>query len=536
MGRVAAVLGRVALHAVRLHAVSARQCLRPHRAKLGSCYPASRRHNTTSTSKTGTSTSTVWGWGACDTGALGLAHSESSGGGVEYLPRPIPVECPELSHQGRWARAAAGVAHTALVAHTSSGKGQLLMAGTNSYGQLGFGDDQHRQQFTVLFLSLCAQRCFVLVAEQMFPYGGCLCSCVFMLPGLRLPPLVACTQVSPADRLSIVTNDVYFPGNYLITDGFACALQLVPFFDDHDVLDVDCGRGHTVVLTDKGVFACGLASLGQCGVGKAEPGLRLTTFQPMHLPETVVGGITQVLCGFDHTLLVTGRTGVLACGWGADGQTGQGHLNITATPTAVDLGAAVVDEEAGPAVDVVSVSTSADTCFVLLGHGQVVSWGNSEYGQTGLGSKDLQVPSATAVRLPHGFEGPPRAVAAGGAATCILDRNGRAYCVGHAPLLGVTKTDTDTDTDTESDVPPPFTPVDSPLSFVSVHAGGDFFIALTEDGAAYTWGCSTLGRLGLGSTTSAATPKALAPHLPGPASTVACGFSSTVAILAEPGL
>eukprot|EP00051_Salpingoeca_urceolata_P012028 m.149543 g.149543 ORF g.149543 m.149543 type:complete len:460 (-) comp17349_c0_seq5:192-1571(-) len=459
MGRVAAVLGRVALHAVRLHAVSARQCLRPHRAKLGSCYPASRRHNTTSTSKTGTSTSTVWGWGACDTGALGLAHSESSGGGVEYLPRPIPVECPELSHQGRWARAAAGVAHTALVAHTSSGKGQLLMAGTNSYGQLGFGDDQHRQQFT-----------------------------------------------------------------------------LVPFFDDHDVLDVDCGRGHTVVLTDKGVFACGLASLGQCGVGKAEPGLRLTTFQPMHLPETVVGGITQVLCGFDHTLLVTGRTGVLACGWGADGQTGQGHLNITATPTAVDLGAAVVDEEAGPAVDVVSVSTSADTCFVLLGHGQVVSWGNSEYGQTGLGSKDLQVPSATAVRLPHGFEGPPRAVAAGGAATCILDRNGRAYCVGHAPLLGVTKTDTDTDTDTESDVPPPFTPVDSPLSFVSVHAGGDFFIALTEDGAAYTWGCSTLGRLGLGSTTSAATPKALAPHLPGPASTVACGFSSTVAILAEPGL
>ena len=83
-----------------------------------------------------------------------------------------------------------------------------------------------------------------------------------------------------------------------------------------------CGsRFHSfqVVVSDKGVFATGLNSLGQCGAGAETKSLPTWTHVPV---DVSAGDIATVTCGLDHTLLLLRDGAVLVAGWSADGQTG----------------------------------------------------------------------------------------------------------------------------------------------------------------------------------------------------------------------
>lgn len=118
----------------------------------------------------------------------------------------------------------------------------------------------------------------------------------------------------------------------------------------------------------------------------------------------------QVACGQDHSLFLTDTGKVYACGWGADGQTGEctslnrtqltplrsvicgpsepspaglGHHNVSSSPVEVrgDL--------AG--VEVKQISTYADCSLALSQDGQLYGWGNSEYMQLAMAIEVTQV-------------------------------------------------------------------------------------------------------------------------------------------------
>ncbi|MEQ2175205.1 hypothetical protein GOODEAATRI_015699, partial [Goodea atripinnis] len=136
------------------------------------------------------------------------------------------------------------------------------------------------------------------------------------------------------------------------------------------VVQVSCGRAHSLVLTDQE---------GDC--------LCLSCFisgsHVIHRIEGFSSRVVQVACGQDHSLFLTDTGKVFSCGWGADGQTGLGHHSISSCPVEVggDLGG----------VEVQQISTYGDCSLAVSRDGQLFGWGNSEYRQLSLATESTQL-------------------------------------------------------------------------------------------------------------------------------------------------
>lgn len=71
------------------------------------------------------------------------------------------------------------------------------------------------------------------------------------------------------------------------------------------------------------------------------------------------GMFRQVACGLDHVLALTDSGQVFSCGWGADGQMGNGT-----EATLTDF-TSVVGEICSKRI--IKISTGADSCFAIAG-------------------------------------------------------------------------------------------------------------------------------------------------------------------------
>lgn len=91
------------------------------------------------------------------------------------------------------------------------------------------------------------------------------------------------------------------------------------------VLQVACGGGHTVVLTEKAVYTFGLGQFGQLGLGT----FIFETAEPQ-IVESVNGRkITSISCGENHTALITDIGCMYTFGDGRYGKLGLGMENFT---------------------------------------------------------------------------------------------------------------------------------------------------------------------------------------------------------------
>lgn len=104
--------------------------------------------------------------------------------------------------------------------------------------------------------------------------------------------------------------------------------------DDEKVNIVKCaaGRAHSIVLSEAGIiYTMGNNAFGQC----ARPIIEDEKYEASQMihridSKSLIGdddAVKDVVCGQDHSLLLTQKGKVFACGWGADGQTGLGHYN-----------------------------------------------------------------------------------------------------------------------------------------------------------------------------------------------------------------
>eukprot|EP00052_Salpingoeca_macrocollata_P012705 m.99075 g.99075 ORF g.99075 m.99075 type:complete len:490 (+) comp18590_c0_seq4:353-1822(+) len=243
------------------------------------------------------------------------------------------------------------------------------------------------------------------------------------------------------------------------------SFQRVPFFDGHDLISVSCGRSHTVVITNQGVFGCGTNYHGQNGLGSM-------TKPSCHFEEVVSlrkVPMTEVACGWDHTLFLSQEGELFSCGWGADGQTGLGHTDCVRIPTRVGLPAAVE-----------SISSRADTCLAVCRLGTLHAWGNSEYGQTGLGTASPQILRPTLVKMP--YRDPTVRAASAGSSSAVLTLEGNVFSFG---LTAGVQQDS-----------PTTVYFNDQVAISNIIPGGDFFAALSEHGRLFTWGGGRWGQLG----------------------------------------
>lgn len=99
-----------------------------------------------------------------------------------------------------------------------------------------------------------------------------------------------------------------------------------------NIVKVAAGRAHSIAVSDSDIiFGLGNNAYGQCGRHIVEE----EKFEASEIISRVDGKtifgdddrVKDIVCGLDHSLLLTENGRVFSCGWGADGQTGLGHFN-----------------------------------------------------------------------------------------------------------------------------------------------------------------------------------------------------------------
>ncbi|XP_003461236.1 RCC1-like G exchanging factor-like protein isoform X1 [Cavia porcellus] len=284
------------------------------------------------------------------------------------------------------------------------------------------------------------------------------------------------------------------------------------------VLQVACGRAHSLILTDgEGVFSLGNNAYGQCGRKVVEDEVYRES-RRVHRMQDFDGRVVQVACGQDHSLFLTDRGEVYSCGWGADGQTGLGHYNITSVPT--KLGG----DLAG--VEVVQVATYGDCCLAVSAEGAVFGWGNSEYLQLAsvMESTQVNVPRS----LPFSGVGTVKEVACGGTGCAMLNGDGCVFVWGYG-ILG--KGPCLVETAVPEMIPPMLfglAEFSADVQVSHIRCGLSHFAALTNKGELFVWGKNTRGCLGIGHLKDQYFPWRVT--MPGKPVDVACGVDHMVAL------
>ena len=151
---------------------------------------------------------------------------------------------------------------------------------------------------------------------------------------------------------------------------------------------IDCGGYHTAALSSDGrLWTWGRGDVNQLGLNPS----RLTPDEfgcyanwPIEIEDfrRVKRTVKSVACGEAHTLVVCSKGTVWACGWAEDGQLGLPYSFLTSEGTMSSQFAEV------PGVsNAIKVSAGALFSAAVTSTGSVLTWGNGDQGQLGLGTQ-----------------------------------------------------------------------------------------------------------------------------------------------------
>ena len=284
------------------------------------------------------------------------------------------------------------------------------------------------------------------------------------------------------------------------------------------VTGVSAGFAHSVALTSIGaVLAWGKNYNGNLGNGStSDSGVPVKVSLPAGTK------VTAVAAGGEHNLAVTSTGAVLAWGYGADGQLGNGGTGSSGTPVNVTLPAGI---------KVTAVAAGALHSLAVTSTGAVLAWGYNGDGELGDGSTtNSNVP--VKVKLPSGVK--VIAVAAGGYYSLALTSTGAVLAWGYNAdgELGDGGT-ADSKVPVKVKVPGKATAIAAggPLEGVgSTAAGPGHGLAVTSNGAVFAWGYNSDGELGNGSTETSHVPVKVKMPAAGKVIAIAAGQISSLAM------
>jgi len=187
---------------------------------------------------------------------------------------------------------------------------------------------------------------------------------------------------------------------------------------------------HSVAISDKGkAFTWGRNKFGQLGTGDE---------QSRNAPTPVTGPLAKEVvvaaaCGKTHTVFVTAKGSVFACGECKFGCVGPGAKKkdvVVNVPVLV------------PGISgALTASCGTDFTMVVTSSGALYSWGWSEFGQLGHGTDGSYNQSASSVKMTFEAEKEPRQVpgftkkvvqvSCGPHHTCALQEDGTAFSWGY---------------------------------------------------------------------------------------------------------
>jgi alpha-tubulin suppressor-like RCC1 family protein len=314
-----------------------------------------------------TSTGQVLAWGWNYDGELGNGTFSTSG--CFCIPSPVQVSLPS----GTTVTAVAGGADHSL-ALTSTG--QVLAWGFNGSGQLGNGTSTNNS--TPVAVSLPSGTIITAIA------GG---------------DAHSLALTSTGQVLAWGYNGQGQLGNGTTTRSSTPVAVSLP--SGTTVTAIAGGGGHSLALTSTGqVLAWGYNNLGQLGIGDFSTSGCFCIPSPVQVSLPAGTTVTAIAAGNMHSLALTSTGQVLAWGFNAFGQLGNG----TTTTTGCQCISTPVQASMPSGTTVTAIAGGRYHSLAAISWGQVFAWGNNSYGQLGNGTTtnsstpvQVSLPSGTTV-------------------------------------------------------------------------------------------------------------------------------------------
>jgi hypothetical protein len=262
------------------------------------------------------------------------------------------------------------------------------------------------------------------------------------------------------------------------------------------------------------VLSAALASLAGAGLTGAAAGAS-STQTPVGVPGSAP------LCGSTPrgAFLTAARSASGVFDWGAngDGQLGNGTTTASTTP----------GELTDPVGGADQIAAGSDFAMAIGGDGNLYTWGDDSEGQLGNGTT-TSTPTTTPTKVTLPNDVVPDEIAAGSDFAMAIGSDGNLYTWGddsEGQLGNGTTTSTPTTTPTEVTLP-------AGVQFEDIAAGGDFALAVDDNGDLWAWGDNTEGQLGNGTATSTptTTPTEVTRYTGGYVDSIAAGSDFALAL------
>ncbi|MEW2619830.1 Ig-like domain repeat protein [Streptomyces sp. NPDC048106] len=237
------------------------------------------------------------------------------------------------------------------------------------------------------------------------------------------------------------------------------------------------------------VWTWGRNQYGQLGNGTTTPSTQPGSTVPIQAELPVGTTATAVAGGYGHSVALTSTGQVLAWGQNDVGQLGDGTFTDSTTPVQVHLPAGTT---------VTAIASGDDYVLALTSAGQVLAWGYNEWGQLGNGVTGGESNVPVAVHLPAGTT--VTAISSGAGHALALTSTGEVLAWGDNDFgqLG------DGTTTSRNEPVPVHVPAGTTVT--SIAGADDHSLALTSTGQVLAWGYNGSGQLGNGTTTSSSLP------------------------------
>ena len=147
------------------------------------------------------------------------------------------------------------------------------------------------------------------------------------------------------------------------------------------IIDVACGLGHTIVLTDNGkVYSCGYNLDGQLGLGDITD---YKILKEMDLSNISSGKIIKIACSNKSTFVLTDDGYIYGCGYNNQGLLGLNNTNQKNILTQMKLSSTILGFNiSGKIID---IKTGLNHAILLTDTGKVYGCGQNDKGQLGQG-------------------------------------------------------------------------------------------------------------------------------------------------------